>query len=44
MEEQTTLSRDIKTSDINVQYDAAVKRLLADKYILAWILHSCVEE
>ena len=44
MEEQTTLSRDIQTSDINAQYDAAVKRLLADKYILAWILHSCVEE
>ena len=44
MEEQTTLSRDIQTIDINVQYDASVKRLLADKHILAWILHSCVEE
>lgn len=44
MEIPTTISKDIEAADQNAKYDAAVKCLLADKGILAWILKSCVEE
>ena len=44
MRVSTTISKDIEVADQNAKYDAAVKRLLADKRILAWILKSCVEE
>ncbi len=40
----TILSTDIQAADENAKYDAAVKRLLADKTILAWILKGCVPE
>ncbi len=44
MKTATILSADIQAANENVKYDAAVKRLLADKTILAWILESCVPE
>lgn len=44
MIEQTPLSKSIHVSDGEVQYDAACKRLLSQKSILAWILKECVEE
>ena len=30
--------------DDKVRYDAACKRLLSEKIILAWIMKSCLEE
>lgn len=40
----TTLAKAIDTAGTNAEYDAAVKNILAEKQILAWILKSCVEE
>ncbi len=40
----TALSYDIQTAANNARYDAAVKRLLSDRKILAHILKDCVEE
>lgn len=39
-----TLSADIIAVDINAAYDNAYKRLLSHKIILAWIMHSCLDE
>lgn len=44
METATTLLRDLQTADSKAKYDAAVKRILADKMILAWIMKSCIAE
>lgn len=44
METATTLLKDLCAADNKTKYDAAVKRLLADKVILAWILKSCIAE
>lgn len=44
METATTLYRDIQITEENTEYDAAVKKLLADKIILAHILQSCALE
>ena len=44
MVDQTPLASAIHTSDGRSQYDAACKRLLSQKSILAWILKECVEE
>ena len=41
---ESTLSGAIRTESIMAQYDAACKRLLSEKSILAWILKDCVEE
>ncbi len=41
---ENTLSEHITTSDKGAAYDAACKRLLANKIILAWILKCCLEE
>ena len=44
MEVETTLAESIRTMDKSAQYDAACKRLLAIKIILAWIMKSCLKE
>lgn len=44
MEIETTLGRGIHAASENAQYDAACKRVLSDKYILAWIMKSCLSE
>ncbi|MCD8021300.1 MAG: Rpn family recombination-promoting nuclease/putative transposase [Clostridiales bacterium] len=44
MEVETTLSKNISNADDKAMYDAACKRLLSNKIILAWILKECVEE
>lgn len=40
----STLASAIQAEQEKVQYDAACKRLLSEKSILAWILKDCVEE
>lgn len=44
MEKETVLSKNLQAAGDMAKYDAAVKCLLADKRILAWLLKSCVEE
>ena len=44
MELETTISQSIRTADDRANYDAACKRLLSEKIILAWIVKSCLEE
>lgn len=41
---ETTISKSIRSADDRANYDAACKRLLSEKMILAWILKDCVEE
>lgn len=41
---ENTLAKNIAVADDQVAYDAACKRLLAKKVILAWIMKSCLEE
>ena len=44
MDLETTISKNIRIADDSARYDAACKRLLSEKIILAWIVKSCVEE
>ena len=44
MEVETTLAQEIRTKEGKEKYDAACKKLLSQKIILAWILKSCVAE
>lgn len=44
MNTDTTIAEDIRVTDEKASYDAACKRLLSEKIILAWIMKSCVEE
>lgn len=44
MQTETKLVGDLKTADKHAAYDASVKRLLANREILAWIMKDCVEE
>ena len=44
MEVNTPIADDIHATDQNARYDAACKRLLSQKIILAWIMKSCLEE
>lgn len=44
MEVENTLAKNITIADNKAAYDAACKRLLANKVILAWIMKSCLEE
>lgn len=44
METDNILSQSISSADDKSAYDAACKRLLANKIILAWIMKSCLEE
>ena len=44
MEVNTTLAEAIDTAEDKAKYDRACKRLLSEKYILAWIMKSCLTE
>lgn len=44
MEKENHLARVISQTGAKAEYDAACKRLLANKVILAWIMKSCLEE
>lgn len=44
MEINTPIAEDIHATDQNAQYDAACKKLLSQKIILAWIMKSCLAE
>jgi hypothetical protein len=44
MQMETILARNIEAAEGKAAYDHAVKRLLANKMILAWIMKSCIEE
>lgn len=44
MEAENTLAKNITAAGDKAAYDAACKRLLANKVILAWIMKSCLEE
>ena len=44
MERETTIGKKLQAMDDKVRYDAACKRLLSEKIILAWIMKSCLEE
>ena len=44
MEVNTPIAEDIRMTDQNAQYDAACKKLLSEKMILAWIMKSCLDE
>lgn len=44
MKAETTLTKNITAVKDKAAYDAACKRLLANKAILAWIMKSCLEE
>uniref|UniRef100_UPI0040560606 hypothetical protein n=1 Tax=Agathobacter sp. TaxID=2021311 RepID=UPI0040560606 len=41
---ETTIARNIRAADDGAKYDAACKRLLSEKIILAWIMKHCLEE
>lgn len=40
----TPIADDISVTDQNAQYDAACRRLLSEKIVLAWIMKSCLDE
>ena len=44
MNTDTTIAKNIRVTDEKASYDAACKRLLSEKIILAWIMKNCVEE
>lgn len=44
MEVENIFAKNITAAGDKVNYDAACKRLLANKIILAWIMKSCLEE
>lgn len=44
MEIKTSLASGIEVTKDKTDYDAACKRLLSEKIILAWIMKSCLEE
>lgn len=44
MKSDTSLSRDISITEGDAQTDAAGKRLLSEKIILAWIMKECLDE
>lgn len=44
MEMENILAKNITAAGEKAAYDAACKRLLANKIILAWIMKSCLEE
>lgn len=44
MNTETTIAKNIRIADDKANYDAACKRLLSEKIILAWIMKSCLEE
>ena len=44
IEINTPIAKDIHITDQHAQYDACCKRLLSQKFILAWIMKSCLKE
>lgn len=44
MEIENILAKNITAAGEKAAYEAACKRLLANKIILAWIMKSCLEE
>ena len=44
MEVENILAKNLTMARENAAYDAACKRLLANKIILAWIMKSCIKE
>lgn len=44
MELENAFANHVSAAGANASYDAACKRLLANKSILAWIMKSCIEE
>ena len=44
MNTDTTIAKNIRVTHEKASYDAACKRLLSEKIILAWIMKNCVEE
>ena len=44
MKEETKISKELSIISDKSKYDAACKRLLANKVILAWIMKECLEE
>ena len=44
MNTNTTIAKNIRVADEKASYDAACKRLLSEKIILAWIMKNCLEE
>ena len=44
MKTATTIAKNIRVADEKASYDAACKRLLSEKIILAWIMKNCLEE
>ncbi|MCM1296699.1 MAG: hypothetical protein NC311_14270 [Muribaculaceae bacterium] len=44
MEQETTLAQSIRVAADRASLDAACKRLLSEKILLAWIMKSCLEE
>ena len=44
MNTDTTIAKNIRMADEKASYDAACKRLLSEKIILAWIMKNCLEE
>lgn len=44
MNADTTIAKNIRVADEKAGYDAACKRLLSEKIILAWIMKNCLEE
>lgn len=41
---ETTIAQSINVADEKAKYDAACKRLLSEKIILAWIMKHCMKE
>ncbi len=44
MNTNTTIAKNIRVVDDKASYDAACKRLLSEKIILAWIMKNCLDE
>ncbi len=44
MEDETTIAQGLHTTDDSAGYDAACKRVLSEKAILARIMKACLEE
>lgn len=41
---ETTISKNIRIAKDKAEYDASCRRLLSEKYILAWIMKDCMDE
>ena len=44
MEWESTTAQGLHITQLSARYDAACKRVLSEKSILAWIMKSCLEE